>query len=95
RRLDDEGELDVDILGSDLEVRIKGIAVLNWGLDSGRPFSGLVNAEETVSMTVRVLPESGDVVSQTMVMKGNLLNGLTFKELPLSPVKRTIVLDGK
>ncbi|QDV07555.1 hypothetical protein Poly30_30810 [Planctomycetes bacterium Poly30] len=92
RRLEEDGEMDVEVLGGELEVGVKGVAFVNWGLALGRPFSCLVTGEESVVMTVRVLPpDSQNVVSQAMSMKGGLAHGLTFKELDLQPVKRTVV----
>ncbi len=95
RRFEGDGEMEVEMLGGELEMRLKGVALINWGLDLDRPFSGLVNAEESVAMTVRVLPNAGEVVSQTISMRGALVNGLTFREMPLAPAKRVVVPVGK
>lgn len=95
RRLGGEGELDVDVVGGDLSVRLNGQATIKWGLDLGRPFAALTVAEEEVSMTVSIRPPSGELASQTIVMKGALQNGLSFRERPLAPVKRTVVEQGK
>jgi hypothetical protein len=94
RRIEGEGELDVDVVGGDLTVRLAGAAVIKWGIDTGRPFAALVAADEDVMMTVRVQPETGDAVSQTIQMQGSVANGLTFRERPLAPIKRTVV-EGK
>lgn len=96
RRLAEDGELDVEVLGGDLELTLKGVASVYWSLDSARPFNASVNAEEVVKMTVRVLPPNrNDIVTQSMSMTGTLLNALNLKEVPLSPAERTIVTDPK
>ncbi len=95
RRFEEEGELDVEVVGGDLSVRLAGTGVIKWGLDLGRPFAALVAADEDVTMTVKVRPESGELVSQTIQMEGAVANGLKFRERAMAPIKRTVVEIGK
>ena len=95
RRLGDGGELDIDVVGGELFVRMNGQATVRWGLDLGRPLSVLTVAEEEVRMAVSIRPPSGELASQTIVMKGAVQSGLTFRDRPLVPIKRAVVEPGK
>lgn len=98
RRMESEGEMDVEMLGAQLSVALEGEGSIRWSLEQQRPVGGIVAARENVTMTVRVMPQSGDqqgqVVSQTIHMKGSIVNNLKCRTVALSPVKRTIV-EGK
>ena len=45
--------------------------------------------DETVSMSVSVLPSESDPVQQSMAMVGGIANRLAFRRIPLAPVRRT------
>ena len=95
RRMAGEAEVDMEIVGGELTLRLEGLATIKWGLDLGRPFAALISAQEDVTMSISVRPESGDLVNQVIQMQGAIANGLTFRERPLAPIKRTIVEPAK
>ncbi len=91
RRMESEGELDVDVIGALLVIGLEGEATIRWSLELDRPLRAIVAARESVEMTVRVLPENGQVVTQTIAMRGSLANSVKVSNVPLAPSKREAV----
>jgi len=88
QRLEREGDEGIEMLGATLRVHLKGGATIRWAFELGRPTAVFVAADESVTMSVRVLPPDGEAVEQSMRMVGALVNGLKFREMPLAPVTR-------
>ncbi|MEM6672827.1 MAG: hypothetical protein AAF726_08270 [Planctomycetota bacterium] len=90
KRLESLGEDDVEMLGANLGVALRGTATLRWDLTAHRPSEATVEAAETIAMNVRLSPPGGAYFEQAMGMEGRLQSRLSFDVIPATPVRRTV-----
>lgn len=80
-RVEVEAVEQVQTLGAQLAVNLKGGARLRWSVADNRPLGATVLCDEIVELAVQILPPESEVVEQSIRMVGGLANRLEFRQV--------------
>ncbi len=80
-RVEVEAVEQVQTLGAQLAVNLKGGARLRWSVAENRPLGATVLCDEVVELAVQLLPPESEVVEQSIRLIGGLANRLEFRQV--------------
>ena len=70
RALDNERDQGVQVVAATALLRLKGTAEVVWSVEGRRALGATADAEERVSLSIRVQPEDGELARQTVEFDG-------------------------
>jgi len=88
-RIDVEAVEQVQTLGAQLAVNLKGGARVRWSIAENRPLGATVLCDEIVELAVQILPPESEPVEQSIRMVGGLANRLEFRQVDVVPPPRS------